>query len=72
VTAVVELEPGLWASNIAQTEEVSLPEVYFLAGTEKSRWHYEDLEKALVLRQVDAVVLSETLADLTAAAVRAK
>jgi predicted DNA-binding WGR domain protein len=74
VTAVVEVEPGLWASNIAETEEQQLPQCFFQQGlVVPDSWYYNRKDdKGLILAEVDAVVLSEVLADLTTLASKGK
>jgi predicted DNA-binding WGR domain protein len=65
LTAVVEVHPGMWASNIADPTEQSFPGVYLLRGLEKPGWR--SAESALTLSGIDPVVLSEVIADLIAA-----
>ncbi len=73
VTAIVRVDPGLWASNIADPTEQALPHCWFLPGQAVPHWWLrEDFAKALPLGQVDPVVVSEVLADLVQVASRAK
>ena len=64
VAAVVEYEPGLWASHIADTEEQRLTRCYFLPATVVPGWRHGRAE-GLPLGGIDPVVLSEVLGDLT-------
>ncbi len=73
VTAVVGVEPGLWASNIADPQEQSLPQCWFLPGLAVPEWYRpKELARALPLAQVDPVVVSEVLADLVQVASKGK
>ena len=66
VTAVVEMEPGLWVSNIADPQEQKLPRCYFRQGLVVPDWYYNRKEdKDMILAEVDPVVMNEVLADLT-------
>jgi predicted DNA-binding WGR domain protein len=72
-TAIVEVEPGLWASNIGDLTEQSLPNCAFVSGLERPFWwwlHQREKQKMLPMKKVDAVVFSEVLADLHALAAK--
>jgi hypothetical protein len=71
VTAVVAVEPGLWASNIADPTEQSLPHCWFLAGQAMPGWRH-DWSTSPTLGQVDPVVVSEVLTDLVQVASKGK
>jgi predicted DNA-binding WGR domain protein len=71
VTAVVAVEPGLWASNIADPQEQSLPHCYFLAGQARPDWR-RDPSREVPPGRVDPVVVSEVLADLVLVASKGK
>jgi predicted DNA-binding WGR domain protein len=73
MTAVVEMEPGLWVSNIADPQEQRLPRCFFRQGLAVPDWYYNRKhDQDLILGKVDPVVISEVLADLTALASKGK
>jgi predicted DNA-binding WGR domain protein len=73
VTAIVEMEPGLWASNIAEPQEQQLTRCFFRQGLVAPDWYYNrNDDKDIILAQVDPVVMSEVLADLTTLASKGK
>lgn len=65
VTAVITVEPGLWAGNITLETEQSIPVCYFLAGLEKPPSNHQQAAK-LRLGDVNPVVMSEVIAELLA------
>jgi predicted DNA-binding WGR domain protein len=76
VTAVVEVEPGLWASNIGDLTEQGLPRCVFFRGQLKPSDYWEIVwrkkGKPLKLKDVDPVAYSEVLADLNALAAKSQ
>jgi hypothetical protein len=73
VTAVAEYDGGLWAGNIADPHPVAVKRCTFLKGlVAPDRVWRRDQPKALTLGDVDPVVLSEVLADLTFLASKAE
>jgi predicted DNA-binding WGR domain protein len=73
VTAAVHLDPGLWAGQIAMEMDIQLTRCVFLRGQVVPDWWTVGKEKnELPLKDVDPVVLSEVLGDLTTVASKAK
>ncbi len=73
VTAEAEYDDALWASNIADPVKVAVKACVFWEGLiVPDWWARRDTAKALKLAEVDPVVLSEVLADLTFLASKAE
>jgi hypothetical protein len=71
VTAVIDLEPGLYAGMLAESEEQTVRHCCFLSGLAAPYWR-RDRPDELVLGDVDPVVLSEVLTDLGVLASKGK
>jgi predicted DNA-binding WGR domain protein len=73
VTAMTEYDEALWAHSIADPVKVGVKSCTFWAGRVVPDWlSRRDPKKALKLADVDPVVLSEVLADLTFLASKAE
>jgi hypothetical protein len=73
LSAMTEYDDALWASNIAQAGNVGIKSCTFWKGQITPNWHWRrDKPKPLTLGEVDPVVLSEVLTDLTFLASKAE
>jgi hypothetical protein len=75
VTAVTEYDGDLWVSNIADLTKIGIKRCTFWEDTVVTDWRWQQdakKMKPLTLSEVDPVVLSEVLADLTFLATKAE
>jgi predicted DNA-binding WGR domain protein len=71
VTAVVSYQPGMSMGYMEGADEQSIEFCFFLDGMQKGEW-YRRSKGARKLGQIDRVVVSEVLGDLTAIAAKGK
>jgi predicted DNA-binding WGR domain protein len=71
ITAIVQYEPGVSVGWITEAEDQHITNCLFVPGIYKPDW-YPEHKKRLTLSDVDPVVLSEVLKDLTLIATKAK
>ncbi len=71
LTAVLEYEPGVPIGYVENWHHQQPVDCYFLPAQVHSDWYGRLREKAILLREVDAVVVSEVLRDLHVLAAKA-
>ena len=72
ITAIVDYEPGAYVSSVADSEDQTITGVFFVPRIYSATEHWPSHDDRIPWNQVDPVVVSEVLADLTAIVAKAK